>query len=308
MAAAMVFYAVTASIIIGIAVTLIMSASSGAEPFAIAGRIADSMKGVIWKVLLGVMIAASAISALYVAGKWKIALSTLIKVSDWQKYFETNFDLNMAMPDGWTFKRGIRRNVQPIFESRFAIKTRDRKAACDSLKEHLFALTEKTSDDGNFAMANVAHRIKGDRLDAVPRDGAWYFTTSKGTIGIDVINKGRFALITMAVVIAAGEAMASEFITAYPNPVEKSSGAVNFYRQGKPVADGVLKVYNTVSEVINKIQISDSSAGQDRRLVGSWDLKNRKGHPVPEGKYFVSGKIKTEDGDKDKVLLAVDVR
>jgi hypothetical protein len=140
----------------------------------------------------GAVIAGIVVMGLYAAGKRKIELSVTTKVSDWQKDIESNFALNMSMPDGWTYKEGIIKNgTQPIFESRFTTNAKDKKAAYNSLKEYLFGLTKKTSDGGNFIVANVF------AIDTVPPNGEWCFITSKGTIKIEAINKRKYVLLAM---------------------------------------------------------------------------------------------------------------
>jgi len=108
--------------------------------------------------------------------------------------------------------------------------------------------------------------------------------------------------VTVSVAVLSGE------FTAGPNPALKSSGIVNFYRQGKSIQKGVLTIFDASGNVISKVKIADSAQGaQERRLVGSWDLKDAKGRPVSEGTYLVKG-VATVDGKKERVSLMIGVR
>ncbi|MDR0305328.1 MAG: putative Ig domain-containing protein [Chitinispirillales bacterium] len=118
-------------------------------------------------------------------------------------------------------------------------------------------------------------------------------------------------------VISAGE------FTAGPNPVAKSTGIVNFYRQGKSVSSGTFTIYDASGNFVNKIRITDKvvispisnlrgtnnySLLPVRRAVGSWDLKDSKGRSVSEGTYLVKGTVKTADGRREKVSLILGIR
>jgi len=108
--------------------------------------------------------------------------------------------------------------------------------------------------------------------------------------------------------------------TAGPNPVARSVGEMNFYRQGKRINNGILTVYDVSGNVVNKIAISDrvdhpaasrhlSSGGEfGRRIIGSWDLRDEKGRPVSAGTYLVKGVITAIDGKKERVSYIIGVR
>jgi hypothetical protein len=135
--------------------------------------------------------------------------------------------------------------------------------------------------------------------------------------------------------------MLNEF-SAGPNPVTKQLGVVNFFWQGSGINNATLTVYGASGNVVNKIRIADergsmgkitgkmtggspsaptmtktvSTVGDDgdrpvpvlRRIVGSWDLTDRKGRPVSEGTYLVKGAIKTRDGKRESISLILGVR
>jgi len=79
----------------------------------------------------------------------------------------------------------------------------------------------------------------------------------------------------------------------------------------------MLTIFDASGNVVNKIAISDrtdamlgvstiESAGS-RRIVGTWDLTDRKGRAVSDGTYLIKGVI-TVDGKKEKVSLVLGVR
>ncbi|MDR0307254.1 MAG: putative Ig domain-containing protein [Chitinispirillales bacterium] len=102
-------------------------------------------------------------------------------------------------------------------------------------------------------------------------------------------------------------ALTGEF-TAGPNPVAKSAGTVNFYRQGTRVNKGTLTVFSASGKAVSKVKITDKSSGQSRRMVGSWNFKDTRGRPVSEGTYLVKGMIKTSEGKTEEISLILGVR
>jgi len=64
-------------------------------------------------------------------------------------------------------------------------------------------------------------------------------------------------------------------------------GVVNFFRQGKRVSSGELRVYDATGNIVGKVQISDKALNtQARRQVGSWDLMDRNGRVVATRSYL----------------------
>ncbi|MCL2218725.1 MAG: hypothetical protein FWC23_02095 [Chitinispirillia bacterium] len=121
-----------------------------------------------------------------------------------------------------------------------------------------------------------------------------------------------------AAVVAPVKAITSGF-TAGPNPLGRSSGAVNFYRQGGWIKSGELTIYDASGNVINKISVRDNAVGalraaplhpdgQSRRVIGTWDFTDIKGRHVSEGTYLVRGLIITIDGKKERVSQKIGVR
>jgi hypothetical protein len=95
--------------------------------------------------------------------------------------------------------------------------------------------------------------------------------------------------------------------TAGPNPISKSAAQVNFFRVGNQVKSASLKVYDASGKAICKIDINDIGQSK-KRQVGSWNLKDTKGRPVPEGTYLVKGTLKTVDRKSEKIGLLIGVR
>jgi hypothetical protein len=117
--------------------------------------------------------------------------------------------------------------------------------------------------------------------------------------------------------------------TAGPNPVSKSAGTVNFFWQGGWIDDAVLTIFDASGNVVNRVEIADVGAGlpydeinkfkpalttaspistDSRRIVGSWDLTDRKGRTVVEGAYLARGMVVTVDGKRERVSLILGVR
>jgi hypothetical protein len=112
-----------------------------------------------------------------------------------------------------------------------------------------------------------------------------------------------------SVVAPASVDLVNASTTAAPNPVSRSAGLVNFYREGKHVSPATLKVFDAMGRFVRKIQISDNTIGnQSSRLVGSWDLRDAKGKLVPGGTYLVRGTVKAADGKRERVSVMVGVR
>jgi hypothetical protein len=96
-------------------------------------------------------------------------------------------------------------------------------------------------------------------------------------------------------------------LTAGPNPADKTSGAVIFFRQGSRVRPTTLSIYDADGNIVKKIGVNDNAAigNNDRRAVGSWDLTDRKGRKAAEGAYLVKGTIKAKNGKGEKVSIIV---
>lgn len=99
-------------------------------------------------------------------------------------------------------------------------------------------------------------------------------------------------------------------LTVGPNPIAAGrSGAVGFFRAGVRVASGTLSVYDAFGNVVNKVKVEDRGASaQSARKIGSWDLRDGNGRPVPSGAYLVKGVLKTSGGQSEKVSMIVGVR
>jgi hypothetical protein len=110
-------------------------------------------------------------------------------------------------------------------------------------------------------------------------------------------------------VITPVDLISAEF-SAGPNPALKSLGAVNFFRLGRWVVNGELRIYDARGNVVGKVKISDNNTlnSQARRKVGSWDFRDKNGRQVSKGTYLVKGVLKTSDGKVEKVSVVVGVR
>jgi hypothetical protein len=98
-------------------------------------------------------------------------------------------------------------------------------------------------------------------------------------------------------------------LTAGPNPVDRSAGEVRFFYQGMQISSGGLKIFNAAGRNINNIRISDRTAPDNnaRRVVGEWNLRDRRGRTVVDGTYLVRGTI-IVNGKKERVTVMLGVK
>jgi len=102
--------------------------------------------------------------------------------------------------------------------------------------------------------------------------------------------------------------LVNEF-TVGPNPVNKQSGDINFFWQGNRIQNATLTVFNASGNVINKVKITDSALNTPtKRIIGSWDLADKRGRLVSDGTYLVRGVVITYDGKRERVSVMVGVR
>jgi len=112
------------------------------------------------------------------------------------------------------------------------------------------------------------------------------------------------------VAVAPAAALTAEFSVG-PNPADRSSGEVRFFRNGSRIKSAALYVYDATGSAIGKLSIRDNAAAGSngvRRYIGSWDLRDASGKTVSAGTYLVKGTIKTTDGKKENVSVVVGVR
>ncbi|MCL2689578.1 MAG: hypothetical protein FWE57_07010 [Chitinispirillia bacterium] len=130
--------------------------------------------------------------------------------------------------------------------------------------------------------------------------------------------------------IAVLSGVSANGLSIGPNPVCRSSGAVNFFvgaplagARNPPAIRGTLTIYDASGNVVNKININDdinrsrrdkaclvsttTGSAEYRRIIGSWDLTDRRGRTVSEGTYLVKGVI-IGDGKRERVSLMIGVR
>jgi len=108
--------------------------------------------------------------------------------------------------------------------------------------------------------------------------------------------------------ITSDSQLTSEF-TAGPNPVNRQSGEVKFFWQGKRMQDARLTIFDASGNVVNKVKIIDNALNtKERREVGVWDLTDRRGRVVSEGTYLMRGVVITVDGKRERVAVMVGVK
>jgi uncharacterized repeat protein (TIGR02543 family) len=100
-------------------------------------------------------------------------------------------------------------------------------------------------------------------------------------------------------------------LTVGPNPADKLSNSVHFFRQGKHIESATLYVYDASGNAVRKITVKDDGVGiypNNNRSVGEWDLRDAKGRTVSAGAYLVKGVIKIAYEKRERVSLVVGVR
>jgi len=171
--------------------------------------------------------------------------------------------------------------------------------------------------DGNKLTATSPGTVV---IKATIPEGAFVGVAFERYFFIDVLAEGQSvasferevptAIPAMVSTVAPAVKLTTEF-TAGPNPAGKSSGGVvNFFRTGAVIKSATLHVYDASGNVVAAVAIKDNAAvgNNGKRSVGSWDLKDKKGHLVPEGTYLVRGVVKTRDGKSERVSSVVGVR
>jgi len=110
-------------------------------------------------------------------------------------------------------------------------------------------------------------------------------------------------------VVAPVAPLTTEF-TVGPNPAPRSSGTINFFRQGPRISPASLSIYDASGNVVCKVAVKDAAAAvsNGKRLVGSWNMKDANGRPVSDGTYLVRGVVKAKGGRSERVSLVVGVR
>jgi hypothetical protein len=161
----------------------------------------------------------------------------------------------------------------------------------------------------NITLLVPASSISAYQSAAVWRDFKAVFDESSLTTSVASHDRVVPAIPDAKAVVVAPSAGAAGEFAAGPNPVARNAGKVGFFRQGKRVDNATLTVYDAAGNVVTKVKVSDKALGsQDRRQVGSWNLKDDKGRLVPEGTYLVRGVVKTADGKKERWSAVVGVR
>jgi hypothetical protein len=135
---------------------------------------------------------------------------------------------------------------------------------------------------------------------------------------IPITPKVEEASVVPSVVINAGG------IVAGPNPVSRQSGGVNFFWDGGTLNNGKLSIYDASGNLVKRVSVNDRRADrprspanaesttitntQNKRLIGTWDLRDRRGRMVSEGTYLVKGVVTLSNGKKERVSLILGVR
>jgi hypothetical protein len=135
----------------------------------------------------------------------------------------------------------------------------------------------------------------------------WEPAPSKVQDAARIVRQSNSAKEAQAVALPPEILLSPTAFTLGPNPISKSVGLVNFFRVGNQVKSAALKVYDASGKAICRIDIKDADQSK-KRQVGSWNLKDARGRPVPEGTYLVKGTLKTVDRKSEKIVLLIGVR
>jgi hypothetical protein len=137
---------------------------------------------------------------------------TQLTAGDWQKVIKANFDFDLTVPSGFTFKEGRKENINPAYRVDFNVTAADFEAAVKEIHKYLFDLTAKiTPADGNFSMVSYSTpdkpAVKGDKIPELTMNkllgelqpDLWHFNTPKGAVQIALSNseQNKFVRVTL---------------------------------------------------------------------------------------------------------------
>lgn len=136
------------------------------------------------------------------------AVGTELSAGDWQKAIKANYDFDLTLPNGWSFKDGKKENINPAYRLDFTPSGSDFKAAVNEIHQYLFDLTAKIMPaDGNFQMASYTDKTKGERIASLKKNeflgelspDTWHFNTPKGAVQIALAysEPNKFVRITL---------------------------------------------------------------------------------------------------------------
>ena len=137
---------------------------------------------------------------------------TELTAGDWQKVIKANYDFDLTVPSGFTFKAGMKENINPAYRVDFNVTGTDFTVALGEIHQYLFDLTAKISSaDGNFHMKSYYTpdnpAVKGDKIEGLTKNSftgelqpdLWHFNTPKGAVQIALSNSetNKFVRVTL---------------------------------------------------------------------------------------------------------------
>ena len=136
--------------------------------------------------------------------------------------------------------------------------------------------------------------------------GHWCQTVSVAERDRDIVQCDISAVVS-PVVAASGE------FKVGPNPVDRRSGGISFYWDGKRINNGILTIYDVSGNVVNRIVVGAATCrpsfdNANRRQIGTWDLTDNKGRSVPNGAYLIRGSLIGVDGKRERVSEIIGIR
>jgi len=97
-------------------------------------------------------------------------------------------------------------------------------------------------------------------------------------------------------------------LTAGPNPISRSLGAVNFFHSGVPLRNGKLFIYDASGNIVTTVVINDPSNSTGKRIVSSWKINDIGERQIADGTYAARGVITTKAGKTEKISILINVQ
>jgi len=136
------------------------------------------------------------------------------------------------------------------------------------------------------------------------------WTGPKTFFGVSVLesNRGLPAARPAETAVIAPISAAPVSLTAGPNPISRSLGAVNFFRSGVPLRGGKLFIYDASGNVVTTVAINDPSNSSGKRVVASWKINDANERQIANGTYAARGVITAKTGKAEMVSILINVQ
>jgi len=112
-----------------------------------------------------------------------------LTAENWADKAREMFAFDLSVPEGWKFSSGTGYATSVSYNIEFSTEAEDLEVAVDGFYKHVFALTEKTSAEGNFAFAPSKWEVTDKFTEIAPmgieylyNPPVWFFKTGKGVV------------------------------------------------------------------------------------------------------------------------------